>query len=109
MIKNIPNKYNQEMLLKVLESAYSGLYDFFYLPIDFKNRCNLGYAFVNFVRSSDALGFYEEFHKKKWSDFNSKKVCEITYARVQGKQALAEHFKNSKFPCDDPTCLPIIM
>merc|ERR1719313_870954 len=29
MIKNIPNKYNQEMLLNVLEANYVGQYDFF--------------------------------------------------------------------------------
>jgi len=109
MIKNIPNKYNQEMLLNVLEAKYVGQYDFFYLPIDFKNKCNLGYAFVNFVESKDALRFYQEFHRQKWSDFNSKKVCEITYARVQGKKALVEHFKNSKFPCQDPAFLPVIL
>lgn len=109
MIKNIPNKYNQEMLLNVLEANYVGQYDFFYLPIDFKNKCNLGYAFVNFVESKGALRFYQEFHRQKWSDFNSKKVCEITYARVQGKKALAEHFKNSKFPCQNPAFLPVIL
>lgn len=109
MIKNIPNKYNQKMLLKVLDGNYSGMYDFFYLPIDFRNKCNLGYAFVNFRDSRDAADFYQEFHNHKWSNFNSKKVCEVTYARVQGKQALLSHFKNSKFPCDDTQYLPLVI
>ena len=108
MIKNIPNKYNQEMLLRMLDRHFDGQYDFFYLPIDFKYRCNLGYAFVNFLSSTKAADFYNEFHCHKWSDFNSKKVCEVTYARVQGRQALLHHFRNSKFPCDDATCLPLV-
>ena len=36
MVKNIPNKYNQKMLLKKIDENHKRLYDFFYLPIDFK-------------------------------------------------------------------------
>ena len=35
-------------------------------------------------------------------------VCEITYARVQGRQALVDHFRNSKFPCQDKDSLPLV-
>lgn len=36
MIKNIPNKYSQKMLLAAVDERHRGKYDFFYLPIDFK-------------------------------------------------------------------------
>ena len=36
MIKNIPNKYSQKMLLAAVDERHKGQYDFFYLPIDFK-------------------------------------------------------------------------
>lgn len=37
MLRNIPNKYTQEMVLQEVEAAGLELkYDFFYLPIDFK-------------------------------------------------------------------------
>mmetsp|Transcript_44952 Transcript_44952/g.114951 ORF Transcript_44952/g.114951 Transcript_44952/m.114951 type:complete len:550 (+) Transcript_44952:389-2038(+) len=108
MIRNIPNKYSQKMLLALLDRSLSARYDFFYLPIDYKNRCNLGYAFINFRAGVDAAIFYEQFHNKRWQDFNSKKVCVITYAKVQGRCALVEHFKNSKFPCDKLDYLPLV-
>lgn len=36
MIRNIPNKYTQSMLLDAINKKFSSSYDFFYLPIDFK-------------------------------------------------------------------------
>jgi hypothetical protein len=109
MIRNIPNKYTQKMLLDLLDAKLSGRYDFFYLPIDFKNRCNLGYAFVNFRDADAAACCYEQLHGQRWSEFNSRKICEITYARVQGRDNLIEHFRNSRFPCDSLDCLPVIL
>ena len=43
MIRNIPNKYTQKMLLNFMyQAGFEGKFDFFYLPIDFRNsayRC----------------------------------------------------------------------
>lgn len=108
MIKNIPNKYSQKMLLAAVDERHKGQYDFFYLPIDFKNKCNVGYAFINFIDCSHIISFYEEFHGKKWEKFNSEKICAITYARIQGKLALIAHFQNSSLMCEDRKCRPII-
>jgi len=95
MVKNIPNKYNQVLLLELFSRNYSGKFDFFYLPIDFKNKCNVGYAFINFLDATMIISFHEEFNGKRWERFNSEKICELTYARIQGRNALANHFEYS--------------
>jgi hypothetical protein len=98
MIRNIPNKYTQKVLLRIIDLCFKDKYDFFYLPIDYKHRCNVGYAFINFCdesyRESIPL-FHELFNDKKWDKFNSEKICRISYARLQGQDALLEHFKSS--------------
>ncbi|KRX04796.1 hypothetical protein PPERSA_06430 [Pseudocohnilembus persalinus] len=58
MIRNIPNRYNQQEFLKIIDVNFLGTYDFIYLPMDFK-------------------------------------VCQVCYARIQGKQELITHFKRS--------------
>lgn len=83
MIKNIPNKYTQKMLLTTIDETFRGTYDFFYLPIDFKNKCNVGYAFINMVRPEYIIPLIQKFDRKKWEKFNSEKVCNISYARIQ--------------------------
>ena len=107
MVKNIPNKYTQKMLLETVDVEFKTSYDFFYLPIDFKNKCNVGYAFINFIDPKCIIPFVEKFNNKKWEKFNSEKVCDITYARIQGKNGLINHFQNSSLMCEEEDCRPI--
>ncbi|ESR50425.1 hypothetical protein CICLE_v10030681mg [Citrus x clementina] len=108
MIKNIPNKYTSKMLLAAIDENHRGTYDFLYLPIDFKNKCNVGYAFINMVSPSHIISFYEAFNGKKWEKFNSEKVASLAYARIQGQAALVTHFQNSSLMNEDKRCRPIV-
>ncbi|TKY57228.1 MEI2 2 [Spatholobus suberectus] len=108
MIKNIPNKYTSKMLLAAIDENHRGSYDFLYLPIDFKNKCNVGYAFINMVSPSHIIPFYKAFNGKKWEKFNSEKVASLAYARIQGKGALVTHFQNSSLMNEDKWCRPIL-
>ncbi|XP_057773883.1 protein MEI2-like 4 isoform X1 [Salvia miltiorrhiza] len=108
MIKNIPNKYTSKMLLAAIDERHRGTYDFIYLPIDFKNKCNVGYAFINMTDPALIVHFYQTFNGKKWEKFNSEKVASLAYARIQGKAALIAHFQNSSLMNEDKRCRPIL-
>ncbi|XP_034906217.1 protein MEI2-like 4 isoform X2 [Populus alba] len=108
MIKNIPNKYTSKMLLAAIDEHHKGSYNFIYLPIDFKNKCNVGYAFINMIDPSQIIPFYQAFNGKKWEKFNSEKVALLAYARIQGKAALIAHFQNSSLMNEDKRCRPIL-
>lgn len=109
MIKNIPNKYTSKMLLAAIDEHHKGAYDFVYLPIDFRNKCNVGYAFINMTSPSLIVPFYQGFNGKKWEKFNSEKVASLAYARIQGKAALVAHFQNSSLMNEDKRCRPILI
>lgn len=94
-IKNIPNKYTKDMLLKLIDEEFAGQYSFFYLPIDFEQKCNMGFAFIKLVDVNQVKKFYNRFQGKKWPRFNSEKICELRYARLQDGDELRSHFKNS--------------
>lgn len=108
MIKNIPNKYTSKMLLSTIDEHHKGTYDFIYLPIDFKNKCNVGYAFINLNDPKHIIPFHQAFNGKKWEKFNSEKVASLAYARIQGKAALIAHFQNSSLMNEDKRCRPIL-
>lgn len=109
MIRNIPNKYTQSMLLEELNEALpKGSYDFVYLPIDFKNACNVGYAFVNMTSTRHILTLHDAFAGKRWRRFLSDKVCVLSYARIQGKANLVQRFQHSSLLGMAKECRPLL-
>ena len=112
MIKNIPNKYTISSFLDEINVVFKDTYDIFYLPIDYINKCNLGFAFINFVEPFHIILFYELYRGKKWKRFNSDKKCELLYGKYQGRQELISHFEKGKvllFDSEDkrPLILPV--
>ena len=94
MIKNIPNKFKRDLLLKTINENFKGAYDLFILPTDANGYKNFGYSFINFTSSYYIPYFYFLFHHKEWSNTNSQKICEITYSKIQGRSCLLSHYSN---------------
>ncbi|WVZ03584.1 hypothetical protein V8G54_024390 [Vigna mungo] len=122
MIRNIPSKYNRDMLVEFLDShcmkvnvrdkekgeeSCSLAFDFVYLPIDFKTGMNKGYAFVNFTKPQAAWKFLLTASNMKWDLFQSHKIREVVSARLQGKETLEKHFETMNFPCESEDVLPV--
>lgn len=74
MIRHIPNKYSLKTFVEDLNENFKDKYDLFYLPIDYINNCNLGFAFINFVDPMHIIAFFNMYRGKKWTRFNSEKV-----------------------------------
>ncbi|CAA2986498.1 terminal ear1 homolog [Olea europaea subsp. europaea] len=118
MIKNIPNQLRRDDVLKFLDKhcqMYASTYDFFYLPMDFRSKDNLGYAFANFTNAVGAIKITEILRNYQWGNiqtckgtFVSKKICEVTWARIQGKKDLVARFEHSNFRCDQLDFLPVV-
>lgn len=96
MIRNIPNKYTQRMVLQVLRHhGFGRCFDFIYLPIDFRNRANVGYGFVNFVKPIYARQFAEMFEGMMLPGAKSRKVLQIGFAKTQGLEANIDQLRQS--------------
>eukprot|EP00928_Gymnodinium_smaydae_P041336 TRINITY_DN27998_c0_g1_i1.p1 TRINITY_DN27998_c0_g1~~TRINITY_DN27998_c0_g1_i1.p1 ORF type:complete len:566 (+),score=129.21 TRINITY_DN27998_c0_g1_i1:76-1773(+) len=115
MVRNIPNKYTREMLVAQLSSDFLGEFDFIYLPIDFRNCCNVGYGFVNFRTPESCRRFVESFDgvevQKCLPGLNSRKVVEVTPARVHGLDANVRRLRSSPVMntlVDHPEWMPLI-
>jgi len=97
MLRNLPNNYTREMLLGMINrEGFSGMYDFVYLPIDFRTHSSLGYAFINLVEPSLVPRFWNAFDGyNKWV-LPSRKQCFVSWCGpYQGFQAHVERYRRS--------------
>mmetsp|Transcript_66155 Transcript_66155/g.123467 ORF Transcript_66155/g.123467 Transcript_66155/m.123467 type:complete len:336 (-) Transcript_66155:152-1159(-) len=110
MMRNLPNKYTQRMLLaEINHTGFLGAYDFLYLPIDPETNANRGYAFLNFVDSHFAWMFKMSYEGRKMNRFNSNKVVSITPATLQGFEANYAHYANARVNRGDPAARPLFL
>ncbi|KAH8725957.1 RNA recognition motif 2-domain-containing protein [Phaeosphaeriaceae sp. PMI808] len=106
MLRNIPNKMDWMTLKAIVDDACFGTYDFLYLRIDFSSGNNVGYAFVNFVDVGGMTALVRKLESRSWYGFHSHKSAEISYATIQGREALVNKFRNSSVMQETPFCRP---
>ncbi|KAJ5806131.1 meiosis protein MEI2 [Penicillium pulvis] len=108
MLKNIPNAQTWDQLKAYLDVTSAGAFDFLYLRMDFEQRLNVGYAFINFASPLDILPFFTRRNGTQWPGFNEgrPKVAEISYATTQSYTLLVEKFRNSPVMLDFPDNRP---
>jgi len=96
MVRNIPMRYTQDMLL--VEWPPQGSYDFLYLPICIDKKRNASFAFVNFVTREAAQAFYRRWHKQRLEHYSARKPLDISPADVQGREEnLLQIMRNKTF------------
>ncbi len=104
----------QNNMLELIDQHFDGKYDYFYLPMDLKTQCSVGFAFINFIDHSFILDFYLEFQYMKWSEkipnCNSNKHVEIVYANMQGIDEIRKELLNKNImKKNDNSIKPIII
>jgi hypothetical protein len=110
MMRNLPNKYTQQMLLsEISQAGFLGTFDFLYLPIDPETKANRGYAFLNFVSPSYAWMFKMTYEGRKMNHFNSNKVASVMKATLQGFEANYAHYSTTRVNRGDPTARPLFL
>eukprot|EP00747_Dinoflagellata_sp_TGD_P042924 gnl/TRDRNA2_/TRDRNA2_142384_c1_seq2.p1 gnl/TRDRNA2_/TRDRNA2_142384_c1~~gnl/TRDRNA2_/TRDRNA2_142384_c1_seq2.p1 ORF type:complete len:394 (+),score=77.11 gnl/TRDRNA2_/TRDRNA2_142384_c1_seq2:66-1184(+) len=110
MMRNLPNKYTQQMLLEEINLAgFAGTFDFFYLPIDPETHANRGYAFINFDNPSNAHKFMATFEGRQMYHFDSKKFVSCMPATLQGFEANYSHYASARVSRGDPSSRPLFL
>lgn len=54
------NRFSREVVLSIVDQYCKNEYDFFYLPIDQKTNCNLGYGYINMLSTESVVKLYHE-------------------------------------------------
>merc|ERR1740138_744815 len=110
MMRNLPNKYTQRMLLTEINHAgFLGTFDFLYLPIDPETNANRGYSFLNFIDPGFAWMFKVTYEGRRMNRFNSNKVVSVMPATLQGFEANYAHYAAARVNRGDPAARPLFL
>lgn len=111
MIRNIPTEYTQDELIDEVDQVMGcpGLFDFFYLPFDSENDCNVGFCFVNFLDVPTATGAVKAFHDYRFCKHGSQKKASVLPAHIQGLENNLRHLKDRAVVLGNHPYSPVVM
>eukprot|EP00930_Biecheleria_cincta_P082055 TRINITY_DN7159_c0_g2_i1.p1 TRINITY_DN7159_c0_g2~~TRINITY_DN7159_c0_g2_i1.p1 ORF type:complete len:452 (-),score=74.11 TRINITY_DN7159_c0_g2_i1:100-1398(-) len=106
MVRNIAKAISREDFLEQLESCnLADRYTFFYMPFDKRRGTHCGFAFMNLKTPVDVLALFNNATTSLWNCFSPnalrhksdlpRAVDVVSYARLQGQEALMKHFSLS--------------
>lgn len=97
MLRNVPYNVTRDSVIKMMDDAgFKGLYDFIYMPIDFRSKSGFGYAFINLVSNAAAEQFFAHFNGFADWEIKSQKVAEVTWTESnQGLDVHVDRYRNS--------------
>ncbi|KAF4670128.1 hypothetical protein FOL47_002190 [Perkinsus chesapeaki] len=100
-LRDLPPTFCAETLASLLDD-FRGRFDFYYVPLTFRTRTSIGYAFVNFGASSDAVLFHDKYNGVKLDDDDAKPIV-VASAHAQGLDAQINLLRNSPVNSGDST------
>ena len=87
-------------MISLIDIEFKGHYNYFYQPKDLKTQQGVGFAFINMVHPMYIIDFFLKFNGIKWCETipkcKSTKLCEITYANVQGLKEIKLELQDKK-------------
>jgi len=97
MLRNMPELYLSNDLTEMMDrEGFVGLYDFVYMPMNFRTKASFGYAFVNLVTHEAAQRCHDKFQGFAHWCVHTERVCEVTWSDMhQGLAAHIERYRNS--------------
>ncbi|XP_015158260.1 protein terminal ear1-like [Solanum tuberosum] len=75
--------------------------------MNFKMTSSAGYGFVNFTDHRTLSNFFGHFSERAKAYPNSARSVQMVIAKIQGKNALVNRYKNTRFVCESEECLPV--
>merc|ERR1740139_442392 len=112
ILRNLPGDYSRAMLLDLLEKkGFGSSITFLYMPVDFRKKTVLGYAFVDQASAETVPVFWKTFDGFSDWETSSENVCAVNWSEPhQGLQANIERYRNSAVMHDNvpDECKPLL-
>lgn len=102
MLKHIAREHTEDVVTAALKvRGFAGKYDAVYVPRCRRKEINRGYAFVNFLRPSDAADALGVSFAEALADHSVEAECAAEYASLQGEEFL-DRMRSAQMAQDPP-------